>query len=68
LICAPCLKKITEDNSGANRKLAWLAQCVPSLAGLLVAWLFFYWLGQSLLAIPSSFHDAQVWTTFLQQP
>ena len=65
LICAACLKKIGAASKGHRRNLAWLAQSVPSLAGVLVAWLFFYWLGQSLLAIPSSFHDAQVWTSFL---
>jgi hypothetical protein len=28
---------------------------------LLMLWLFFYYLGQGLLAIPTSFHDGTLW-------
>jgi hypothetical protein len=32
-----------------------------SLAGLFTAALFFYWIGQILLLVPTSFHDGTLW-------
>ena len=64
LICAPCLRAMTAPATGRRRDLAWLRQGLPSALGVLAAWLFFYWLGKGLLAIPSAFHDANVWSSF----
>jgi hypothetical protein len=35
-----------------------------TFAGLLMAVLFFYWAGQLLLLIPTSFHDGTLWKSF----
>jgi len=35
-----------------------VAQCV---AGLLLAWIFFYLVGEALLAIPTAFHEGKLW-------
>lgn len=34
------------------------AQC---LAGVLLAWFFFYLIGETLLALPTSFHEGTLW-------
>ena len=42
--------------------MAWISGTVQVVAGLLVAWLFFFWFGLALLSMESSFHDGTVWT------
>jgi hypothetical protein len=38
-------------------------------AGVFLAWLFFYWTGQFLLRLPTSFHDGTAWKgTWLDNP
>jgi hypothetical protein len=61
LLCAVCLR-----NEGRPRVLrrggfpgiTRVAQC---LAGLVVAWFFFYLVGEALLALPASFHEGTLW-------
>jgi hypothetical protein len=31
------------------------------LVGVLVAWFFFFMIGEGLLRLPASFHDSSVW-------
>ena len=61
VICAECLRKIVAARaaraSGVGR---WAGALLP-LAGLMIAWLFFYAVGRSLLLIPASVHDGTVW-------
>jgi hypothetical protein len=38
-----------------------VARALLPIAGLLMAWLFFYALGRTLLLIPSAVHDGTVW-------
>jgi hypothetical protein len=61
VLCADCLKKIVARDtivpSGLRRALRGL---LP-IAGLLMAWLFFYALGRTLLWIPAAVHDGTVW-------
>jgi hypothetical protein len=38
--------------------LLHLAQC---LAGWVLAWFFFYLIGETLLALPTSFHEGTLW-------
>ena len=41
--------------------LAGLARLGQFLFGFMVLWLFFYYVGQALLSLPSSFHEGTVW-------
>jgi hypothetical protein len=34
---------------------------VQLLAGVILAWFFFYLIGQGLLSLPSSFHEGTLW-------
>jgi len=61
VICASCLKKLARvpfTQSGGFVSVVRALQLIFSLTVLLV---FFYLLGQSLLSVPSSFHDGTVW-------
>jgi hypothetical protein len=63
VLCAECLKKLAAreklQTSGIRRVLRGL---LP-VAGLLMAWLFFYTLGRMLLLIPASVHDGTIWVS-----
>lgn len=55
MICAECVaRSIAPRRTGSRtRALAWSALAV---AGLFIAWLVFYYLGQGLAQIPTNFH------------
>lgn len=61
VICAACLKKLVAsapfERSGLRRMVRWL-QCA---GGVAILWLFFFLLGQALLALPGSFHEGTIW-------
>jgi hypothetical protein len=61
VICAACLRKIAAgDESRRFRASSWGAAAVVGL-GLFTVWIFFYWTGQVLLAIPADFHEGTFW-------
>jgi len=61
LLCAACLVKISRVGGRRRHPCRALARFGLSVAGLLTATLFFYWLGQILLLIPTPFHDGTLW-------
>jgi hypothetical protein len=60
IICSICVGKLHQARSkeGLGR---WPADIGLCLLGLIAAWFFFYIAGQTLLSIPSSFHEGSVW-------
>jgi hypothetical protein len=44
-----------------QRGFARVIHCGECVLGLLAAWFFFYLIGEILLALPSSFHEAALW-------
>ena len=61
VLCAGCLaRKINPDASRLTR-YGRFARIWHFLAGGILLWIFFYYLGQILLAIPSSFHEGTLW-------
>ena len=60
-ICAACLRKLAPVPLLKRRAFAGLIRAVQFLAGLLAAWFFFYLIGESLLSLPTSFHEATLW-------
>jgi hypothetical protein len=57
MICVSCVTALTRRDPAAIRstRAKW---AVLALAGILIAWLAFYYLGQTLARIPSKFHEA----------
>jgi hypothetical protein len=61
LICAACLKKLVQKPRAAGtpfERLLRLAQCA---FGILIAWFFFFLIGEGLLKLPASFHEGTLW-------
>ena len=61
MICAPCLQALARTPPPARRHFVGVARAAQCALGLLALWLFFYGLGQALLAIPSAYHEGAVW-------
>jgi hypothetical protein len=61
VICATCLKKLTAPAQSARVSFAWMLPFVHLSLGFCLVWLFFYFLGATLLSIPSRFHEGTVW-------
>jgi len=61
VICAACLRKVARVPLLQRRGFAGalcLGQC---LLGLLMAWFFFYLIGEGLVSLPTSFHEGTIW-------
>ncbi len=61
MICAACLRKLVRRSSTPRRFLAGLTRVLQCALGILTVWFFFYLVGESLLALPSSFHEGTLW-------
>jgi hypothetical protein len=63
IICASCLGKLMRVPLMKRRGLIGLRLVCQSLLGVIVAWFFFYLVGESLLALPTAFHEGKIWQT-----
>jgi hypothetical protein len=61
VLCASCLGKKIKSSATRRSGLNGLIQIVQFLLGAMVLWIFFYYLGQILLSLPSSFHEGSIW-------
>jgi hypothetical protein len=62
VICAACLKKLTAPELDKRRAFsAALMRSIQLVVGIVVAWFFFFIIGEGLLRIPASFHDTSLW-------
>jgi hypothetical protein len=61
LLCAECVARLFPGESRARRALLPLAQIAELLFGIVIAWSFFYWIGQTLLSIDPAFHEGTIW-------
>jgi hypothetical protein len=61
VVCAACLRKLAGvplTKRPAFLKVMRLSQCA---LGVLVAWFFFFIIGESLLRLTDSFHEGTLW-------
>jgi hypothetical protein len=61
VICAACLRKLTHMPFSQRRGFATVVRGGQVVLGLVAAWLFFYLVGELLLTVPSSYHEATLW-------
>jgi len=54
LLCAECIKRLSAKRAGKGGRLAWVKGALAGALGLLLAWLFFYAIGQVLVQIPDA--------------
>src|SRR2546423_7111165 len=61
VICAACLRKLSRVPLLQRRGLAGIIRIGQCGLGLLLAWFFFYLIGEALMALPASFHEGTLW-------
>jgi hypothetical protein len=61
VLCAECLKKAVAGETAAGGGLRRVFGALLPIAGLLIAWLFFYAVGRTLQLVPVEVHDGAVW-------
>ena len=61
VLCASCLRRILAGEKKKRRSPAALFATAQAVAGLWLAWIFFYYLARILLAVPSAFHEGSIW-------
>jgi len=61
VMCANCLRKLARIPLVKGRDWANAFAYARCLLGILAAWFFFYLAGQSLLSLPTSFHEGTFW-------
>lgn len=61
VVCSACLKKLARAPHARRPALLRILRFAQCLAGLTVAWFFFFAIGAALLKIPASFHDGTLW-------
>src|SRR5712671_6326161 len=60
VLCVECLKTVVDSQVGRQSGMGRLLRGLLPVMGILMAWLFFYTIGKTLLLIPSAVHDGTV--------
>lgn len=61
VLCAACLRADADTDPSDRGQLGGLVQMMHFLLGATLLWVFFYYLGQILLSLPSAFHEGTLW-------
>ena len=61
LLCADCIKRLAAKRVRKGGRLAWVKGALAGALGLLLAWLFFYGIGQALVQIPAPQDEGSAW-------
>lgn len=61
VICAACLKALAKPKSAKERVLGGVWPSIQCAAAILLAWCFFFLVGQTLARLPDSFHNTELW-------
>jgi hypothetical protein len=61
VVCATCLKKLTQQPFTRHTAFAWLLRFAQCSLGVLIVWFFFFLIGDNLLKLPDSFHEGTLW-------
>lgn len=62
VLCTTCLRKVTQAAARKRKPFRALFRTGAGVGGFLTATLFYYWMGELLLRIPTSFHDGTLWS------
>ncbi len=67
LLCAACLEQW--NRARVVRKVRWgfVGEWLIAGGSLMVGWMFFYFMGQALLAIPDAMHEGTIWRKVLPE-
>ncbi len=67
ILCSSCLAKLSRPKSTGSGRWKVVLRVVPALAGVVFAWMLFYFAGSFLASLPSDFHDGSVWAKSLME-
>lgn len=67
VLCANCLAKILHTSEKRTSRWAGITSFLLGAVGIATAWLFFYFLGQSLARVPVNFHEGTVWEKLIPE-
>ncbi len=69
LMCAVCIAAAIPQTAKPKRSWRFVAELAQAALGLMIIWLGFFLLGQTLLEAPSQFHEGTVWQeNWLESP
>jgi hypothetical protein len=61
VLCTSCLKRLTQPQGVERRSFAGLRHVIQCSFGVLLAWFFFFLIGQTLGRLSYDFHEGVVW-------
>jgi hypothetical protein len=61
VVCAACLRKLAKTPARRRRAIAFLLGPAQCAAGILMAWFFFFLVGEYLQSRPNSTHKNAIW-------
>ena len=61
VLCTACLRKLARVPLTQKPVFQKLARAAQTAFGILVAWFFFFLIGEGLLRIPATFHEGTLW-------
>jgi hypothetical protein len=61
VVCSACLKKLTRPELEQRPAFGRIVRVIQCALGILIAWFFFFLIGESLLKLPDSFHEGTLW-------
>lgn len=61
VLCAACLAKLSRVPLLRRPAIVGLLHFIAAACGFLFLWFFFYLIGETLLKLPSSFHEGTLW-------
>ncbi|MGD2272536.1 MAG: hypothetical protein PVI06_19205 [Desulfobacterales bacterium] len=68
VLCTTCLNRLVDGSPSPRRiRLGGLVRILQLALGGFVIWMFFFYLGQALLSLPTSFHEGTLWQTDWRQ-
>ena len=61
VLCTACLKKLAKPAFAKSRAFAGPVRIAQFSFGILLAWFFFFVIGEILVQLPDSFHEGALW-------
>ena len=61
VVCAACLKKLARRPLMRQPALVQILRLAQCGLGIMIAWFFFFLIGESLARLPASFHEGTLW-------
>ena len=61
VLCAQCLAARLSASTGRRSRFGGVIGGLQFMIGTWILWLFFYYLGRILVAVPASFHEGTLW-------